>query len=322
MNPTPQAQPSKPSIRAISLVGLADVTLSLIVIATLTAFAGRWWWLVDLASHFRLQFFAFALLLGAFYGFKRQRVRTGIAAGAALVNLIVLQPHLMSSETSAAKTGVTRARVIWWNVQAGNQKKKEAVDWINQSAADLVALGEITPSWETALESIHETYPYRYVEARSDNFGIALYSRIPLYNSTTIAPTPESVPTLRTELQLQGRIITLFVTHPLPPMGHRPTKERNAQLEWLAAQVGKASSALVLGDLNTTPWNHAFQRFVKNSKLQNSDPTWIGTWPTKMLPLRIPIDHCLSSKDMILGSKEWGPTIGSDHSPIQAHLKW
>ena len=316
--PTPPQAPP----RSITLIGLADVTLYLIAAASVGAFAGRWWWLLDLTSHFRLQYFALALFLGALYGIRRYKVQTGVAAGVALVNLIVLQPHLMTQGTATQRQGSIRARLLWWNIQAGNERKQEAIEWIEQSAADIVALGEVTPEWEQALESIHEAYPYRFVEARSDNFGIALYSRVPLFNSTLISPSAEGVPSIRSEINLQGRVVTLFITHPVPPMAKRSTTRRNRQLEWIAKQVAQASSPVLLGDLNTTPWNHAFRSLTELSGLQNSAPTWTGTWPAKILPLRIPLDHCLTGEGMKVRSKEIDSPMGSDHSPVQAQLAW
>ena len=97
---------------------------------------------------------------------------------------------------------------------------------------------------------------------------------------------------------------------------------RNTQLDWLATQVKDASFPLVLGDLNTTPWNHAFKRFISRGGLKNSSPTWTGTWPAHFFPLRIPLDHCLTSKGLSVRSKEIGPAIGSDHAPILVQLAW
>ena len=76
--------------------------------------------------------------------------------------------------------------------------------------------------------------------------------------------------------------------------------------------------ALVVGDLNTTPWSPYFKDLLKLGALRNSMKGWgvQTTWPATSYPLRIPIDHALHSPGLVILNREIGPDVGSDHLPV------
>ena len=81
---------------------------------------------------------------------------------------------------------------------------------------------------------------------------------------------------------------------------------------------------LLLGDLNATPWCHAFRKLVTASRLRRTSQGG-GlhlSWPVNFLPLRIQIDHCLTSSELAVISQKLGPDVGSDHFPLIAELKF
>ena len=311
--------------RPLTLIGLAGVCNGIIGFCTLAGFAGAWWWILDLCSHFRLQYFFGALILAAFFGIKRQNTQTGVAACIALINLIILQPYLVETSADSNLASPTRVKALWWNVQSANQNRAESIEWILKMSPDLIALGEITPEWEESLSKIKETYPFDHIESRQGNFGIALYSRLPLFNPEILYRngSDNSVPTLQVELNIEGKLVTVIATHPLPPVGSAATSERNAQLQWLSRRIqGHNDATILFGDLNATPWNHAFKSFLETSGLENLPTGLFTTWPTSFVPLKIPLDYCLVSKDIWVRSKELGPSLGSDHLPVIVDLTW
>ena len=319
----PEAQKAASRRGQISIVGLAETIAFLIGFASLAAFLGPWWWLADLCSHFRAHYFIGSLGLGVFFGLKRLKLQTGLVSGLAVINLIVLQPHITSLNPTAGSGPDTQLRVLWWNVQSDNENKKQAFDWLTNATTDLIAIGEINNAWASSLSGLKEAYPYEHIEAREDNFGIALYSKVPLFNAKTIARTAESVPSIEAEIHIRGRPVTIIATHPLPPIGNGATKDRNAQLQWLAQHIKTSNKhTVVLGDLNTTPWNHAFTSFLKRSGLSNRPKEYFATWPSWLVQLGIPLDHCLISDQIKVRSRTIGPDLGSDHSPMIVELTW
>ena len=216
-------------------------------------------------------------------------------------------------------------KVLWWNVQSANENKAASVEWILKEAPDLIALGEITADWEEELSRIKQTFPFDHIESREGNFGIALYSRHPLFNPKILYQNEEGhgVPSLQVELNIEGKILKVIATHPLPPIRNTATKARNSHLAWLSHYIqGIKQPTILLGDLNTTPWNHAFLSFLETSGLEYHPKGLFTTWPNRFFPLRIPLDYCLVGQDISVRTRRLGPSLGSDHSPVFAELTW
>lgn len=115
-----------------------------------------------------------------------------------------------------------------------------------------------------------------------------------------------------------GSALRAVATHPLPPAGREYSRWRNEQRDALATYGQSSQPVLLLGDLNTTPWNCHFRRLLKRSGLRNSARGYgvQPTWPNLPAPLRIPIDHCLHSDEIFVVDRRVGPDVSSDHYPV------
>ena len=80
--------------------------------------------------------------------------------------------------------------------------------------------------------------------------------------------------------------------------------------------------AVVIGDLNTTPWSRLFARLVERTGLCDSRAGFgiQASFPSDMAFLRIPIDHLLASCAVGVRARRIGPQVGSDHLPVIAGL--
>lgn len=115
----------------------------------------------------------------------------------------------------------------------------------------------------------------------------------------------------------------LLATHPLPPGGADYAAWRNEQLANVAHFIGAVEGeAVVIGDLNTTPWSPYFKQLCRDADLRDSAKGFglQVSWPTFCWPLGIPIDHCLVSPAIGVVDRRTGPNIGSDHSPLIVEL--
>ncbi|MBK18465.1 MAG: hypothetical protein CMM52_06480 [Rhodospirillaceae bacterium] len=78
-------------------------------------------------------------------------------------------------------------------------------------------------------------------------------------------------------------------------------------------------AAILAADLNITPYNARFRKFLKDSGLidprrgRGLTPTWPGLLPRQV---QVPIDHILHDKNFRTISLETGPRIGGDHLPL------
>jgi endonuclease/exonuclease/phosphatase (EEP) superfamily protein YafD len=120
-------------------------------------------------------------------------------------------------------------------------------------------------------------------------------------------------------IDVDGEPVTIFSTHPVPPIGAGFSADRNTQLDYIADRVVATSgSTLVIGDLNITPWAAHYRDFEKKTGLVNTQrgsglkPSWPLFLPIAM----IPIDHALVSADLVAAETRTLSRIGSDHLPL------
>ena len=178
---------------------------------------------------------------------------------------------------------------------------------------------EVDERWESALEVLRSDFSYSVIRARSDNFGIALYSRRPITSHRVEHLDDSRVPTIVATIDLDGRSLSVVGTHPLPPMGRRRSELRDHHLQAIGKLITRLPSpVIVLGDLNTTSWSPHFRDLLGRTGLRDSRRGFgvQPTWPVEPWVLRIPIDHALVSKELAVKQRYVGPDIGSDHFPI------
>ena len=325
LNPEMPASPSsKKTFRTrISVPGLTEGVAWGLAMASLTGVLGQISWLFDPMSHFIPHYFIGALMLTVLFGVQRRIVPTGVFAGLAVVHLIILQPHLFPSTRPPERSGAPQLRVLWWNLQSNNARLPEAIEFLSKRGADVIALGEVTPNMLSNLGPLETSHPYSIKEPRSDPFGIALYSRYPIFEPEVLAFGPDELPTLEGQLLIEGQVVRIQATHAVPPIGFRGIRQRNAQLRWLAQRFdSNRLPTILLGDLNTTPWSQTFRQFIDRSGLVNQPPGFFPTWPAPLSPVGLPIDHCLVTASLRVHSKQTGPPLGSDHSPIIINVGW
>ena len=109
----------------------------------------------------------------------------------------------------------------------------------------------------------------------------------------------------------------------VPPVSATYAKLRDEHLLALATSLAKHKTpTLVVGDLNTTPWSYIFGELLTRSRLANCAAAFgvLPTWHANHPIIKIPIDHCLHSKDVRIHDLQVGPNVDSDHLPLTAHI--
>jgi endonuclease/exonuclease/phosphatase (EEP) superfamily protein YafD len=174
---------------------------------------------------------------------------------------------------SAGGGGEPRAAalsVLSWNLEVGSKAAASTVAGIIEADADLVALQELTPDAAAAIEAdrtLLGRYPYRILEARDGVAGLGLLGKRPLVvGSYATGPL-----ILRAGLLLpDGRTVQVLNVHPYPPAismvagfpSGLDTRRRDADLLAIRDAVlalPDPDAALVIGDLNTTPFEAGFR---------------------------------------------------------------
>ena len=286
---------------------------------TVAAYFGRFGWLFDQASQFRVQYAAGLSFLALLFLIRHQW-RKGIAFAAfALLNLAVLWPYLLPARSEATHTG-SPARILLCNVLCKNQDAERLRNLIGKSDPDIVVLLELTPRWMDDLKELERRYPYRTTCAYDGQFLIGMWSRLPIRQAQSEPLGVPQRPSLVVEIEApDGRPLTLIATHPSAPLTPGGARQRDLQLAAVARRAAEFPGRLVLvGDMNTSPWSYSLRQLVTVSHLRDS-ATYSGltpTWPTYVPPLEIPLDQCLTSDDLEVIRKERGARVGSDHFPL------
>ncbi|TDU64525.1 endonuclease/exonuclease/phosphatase (EEP) superfamily protein YafD [Prosthecobacter fusiformis] len=308
---------------SIHISGCVDILLLLALSGTWLGLLGGLHWALDLFIHFPWQYL-FICVAGTVwcFGMKRSIVVKLVCISSLLMNGTSL--YRVKGDPSFAEVEGERLRVVSLNVLTGNPDKQRVFEYLVSANADVIFLMEVDSAWATALDSLKETHPHHLLRTQEDNFGVALFSRVPLLQAEVFQTSDEAMPSVIARLMHAGREMTLVGTHPLPPIGPRLSASRDTQLLAIAGYVKELNTpVLVIGDLNATPWSQGMRMLRRGNALgyrsatSPSKPTWkVGTI------FAVPIDHALCTPPLTIPRRVIGPDVGSDHRPQELEVGW
>ncbi|MDP6565939.1 MAG: endonuclease/exonuclease/phosphatase family protein [Alphaproteobacteria bacterium] len=298
--------------------GFLGAVIAGLGLLSIAGFAGRHWWLLDIASHFRVQYLIVSVALALLVLPARWYRHAALLAAIGVLNgALILPLYLAPAEPPAGSAPALRAMLI--NLRASNRDHAAVLRSIRAYDPDFVVVEEVTARWETALRALMNEYPYAIIRARTDNHGIALYSKRPFADHEIVMLSAAAVPSVLAEFDLDGRNFFVLATHALPPTSSNLARHRREHLAGIPALLRQLDApVLLLGDLNASPWSYPFRRLLEQTKLRDGSRGrgFQPTWPTAMWPLLIPLDHCLYSAGISILDKIVGPHLGSDHYPV------
>jgi len=307
--------------------------LALVTMLTIFGFMGQLWWIFDLASHFRPQYFIALVILVVFFAKAKKWKSTGVGIVCGLVNFMLISPYI-GIINSVAEVDRPKIRILSMNLSHSNSSYKKAKLIIKKNQPSILILQELGNSWENALGETLSKFPYSAKLPVNTTYGyfplpkfllplfipkeklfIGVFSHLPFERIMT----DQSDSYIRGSFKFKEKIFTLVGVHLTSPIGKVRTYKRNKQLNGLVEEIQKNNQpTVVVGDFNITPWSLYFQDFIQKSQLRDTRkgigiyPTWLAQFP----PLSIPIDHSLASDGIEVGSFSLGPSFGSDHLPM------
>ncbi len=234
-------------------VGLLMATGGVAAAATVLGFLGGFWWLLDLFSHFRAQYAVVLTLAIILSCFTREYRSAFVFAVFLVVNIATIVPLYFGSVGDPDAAGL---QVMLMNVKTDYHNIEQVATAITHYDVEILLLEEVDDHWLRSLQSVLAAYPYSVSSPRIDNFGIALFSKLPLIDPvvTSFGPAVD-VPSVQAIIAWQGRTLTFLGTHPVPPISAKYAQLRNDQLHAVALHSSTLEgSILLMGDLNTTPW--------------------------------------------------------------------
>lgn len=287
---------------------------------TIAGFAGRWHWMLDLASHFRWYYLLAALAWYAITSRRRSRFATACLAVAVAANLWVIAPYWIPAR--GAPVDGERLSVVAINLHVENTDRTRVVTYLRDRNPDVFACVEVDEDWAATLRVFDSAYPYRIVQAQRGHFGVAIYSRVPL-DEPAIVEVAGGTPMAVAGLARGQKGCVIVAAHPRAPLGASWTDRRDEQLAAIGNMAAEERRPIiVMGDLNTTPWSHGYRALVRPRGLRDTalGRGVQGSWNARYWAPRIPIDHILVSPEIGVEARTLGPDVGSDHLPVEATL--
>lgn len=302
---------------------------------TLTGFWGQANWLLDLTSHFPLQYLAVQLIV-FFVVILKVKPKAFLAFSLALLTLIFintrqLYAYYWPSQQQVSSQNKAHLKILHMNVLIFNRSYETVADILKTTDADIVSLQEINEDWLAGLKAANglKAFPYQLTHLESGNI---LASRLRFHN-------PQIVPIregrlgaligkseggiLLADIQLSGKMISLINLHPPIPLTPRYEASYLRYLKQLNTLKKHFNKDIVLiGDLNTTPWSSYYKRYLKTLNLKDAraHQGFYPTWNAYLPVFAIPIDHVLVTNNFVTSQQRIGPFTGSDHLPVYVDL--
>lgn len=216
-------------------------------------------------------------------------------------------------------------KIISINIFSQNEEFQHLKDYLAKDKSDVIVLQELTPAWQKHVEFIRKEYPYYKEEVRSNNFGIAIYSKIPFTKVSTKNYIDEMHPSILAEIIVDAKLVSILATHPVPPLPNQARFERrNKQYELMKQEIDALpnENIILVGDLNSTVYSPNF-KLVQSDKMKDARSGFglNNSWNAFIPILRTNIDQCWVSKNIKVTNFYRGDDIKSDHFPIVAELK-
>ena len=301
----------KKALIFILLFGLVATALF-----SLLGYFGESNWRLDLFNHFRFHYFLILIVgsgLLAYFRWKRALIFLPFIL---LLGLDIAPLYLGSSTDSQNET----IKIASINLLRTNHQYALAKNYLNRSKPDVIVFIEYTAAWHKNLTPLLNDYAYHLKVVQEDNFGIAVYSKLPVHNIQKVLLGKTGLPSIVGDLQLNNKSLKLIATHPNPGISAFDFDSRNDQYQALANYIKEQTQeVLMIGDLNSTSFSPHFKKLLKNASLKDSR---LGfglqpTWPNVYGLAQITIDHCLATDGIFIQSRKLGEDIGSDHLPIE-----
>lgn len=317
--------------RIVNLIlAFFTVLIPLTLLFGLLNYCGYQYYLLDNISNFRFQVFILGLLLliGSIVLFRVNRKYSWmlfVVIIGLIINYMELYPYFNFNKPSLYDESAG-FKVLLTNILTSNARYNSVIKLINKEKPDIVVIQEVNVTWIDKLKELKKAYIYGIDCPRADNYGISVYSKIPIRNVSIAYYTFQDifVPYITFETSIDKQKVNFIAFHTIPPFNSKYFAIRNDQLKAISSWVKNSKyPVVVLGDLNVSPFSHYYKNMANNSGLIDSRKGFgiYPSWPTSLPSLfRLPLDLILHTKELKTVYIKTGEPIGSDHLPVIAKI--
>jgi len=259
-----------------------------------------WHWLLEVNTSASVYYLLANLLALGVGALRPQWLGCGRRVWLALVLLVLSGAHVRPLVVfllprPEVPSGATFS-LLYANVNTGRGEPTRLGALIRKHQPDLIAMLEVNERWLGALD-LGGRYSHHRSVPREDNFGLAIYSRLPLVGETTTTVGEGLPPVVVTGFEVvPGRSVRLALLHAVPPLSNEALHSNTLLLRRVVTPLRhEPGPLLVVGDFNATPASRFYQRFVSGGGLL---PAGVGSgyrasWNALVPFPRLMIDHVL-----------------------------
>lgn len=317
-----------------------QIYLLLVLILSILGFLGNHYFLFDIFSQFRLQYVIFAIICLLLDICLKNKLKVShkivyiLSASIIFINLLLIFPYIGHSPQ---KVDSKDLKIALMNVLTSNNGYKDVLDTIDQNKPDVIFLEEVNNEWLSNMKVLDKIYPYSIKHPREDNFGVAFYSKSPISNKAIKDFGSFDLPSIICSISHNNQKYNIIGIHTTPPSNKDYFANRNLMINNLSKEIiYKQIPTIIIGDLNTTMYSPIYISLINKTKLIDPrkeygiNPTWSpktklgdGGIVEKIFKIFfIPIDHILCTSELKITSYKVGKSIGSDHLPVIATVKY
>lgn len=269
-----------------------------VLISLSSIYLGKYFFILDLFSHFQLQY-AVVLFITIITLLLLRQVEKVIPLGVYIGFLFfyIILPIQLIPET------IEKPDIFYMNTNyfIGGQRD-ELINEIERINASTVVIVE--PN-ENIVDSLTEIYGDPVAEINGSPKGCAIFTKRDIVDAYVIQDL--TYPTCVAEFQ----DYTVYSVHPLPPLNRNSAKlqkEYFAEISDIIYENEKNNqSFIIVGDFNSTSYSSVFREHFGQFVEKN-----MYTWKYGST-LMIPIDHAFSNEDIRIVK---GERYDSDHSGV------
>lgn len=303
------------------VVGFGLVAVGVVAtLATILGFFGSTWWLFDYAANFRAHLAVVLTIVALAYALLFSKAMGLFFLAIAAINGFTILP--LYSDSPAAAAGEDRMTIVSFNVGQRASIRDATFRWIDTVEPDVVVLVDSTDQWVEATEM---AAPYiAQTELPIDrSFGITVYAKEGLQTEILRASQIRDE-VVRVEAEIGSQPVVIYAVQSRPGSNETDASYRDEYLAEVSRMVrDETDPAIVVGDMQASPWSHAFRSLESEAELENS-MSGFGvqtTWPAdRWAFFRLPIDHLLHSEELTTVDRYLGPIFGVEHRPLVVEL--
>ena len=304
----------------IALTGAYGLSVSGFLL--LRALLGESWKIVALFNNYiHLLLIPAVVLLPLSLLLRRPRLALTQAAPAAV--FLAAYGIMFWPRSTNISADQPRLSLLSYNLSKDNPSADGAIAIIREADADVVALQELNPVLSAAFDSeFADAYPYRAFHPDVSYPGQGIMSRYPIQNESY---WQIHLGHQRAEIDVNGRVITLYNTHPVHPFiqerGFFDPVLRTEEIEDVLARAAQDSTPiLIAGDFNMTDQTGDYQRITAQFNDSYREVGWgLGfSFPDLGQPILLArLDYVFHSRDFqAVEARVWPTSGGSDHRPL------